>query len=249
MAKSRIFQYGSLQENVAIQLDKKASHHLSRVLRIKLDDEIILFNGEGGEYLARIVELTKKYVAAEPIRFIDCNRESPLKIHLGQCIAKGNRMDLVIQKATELGVTEITPLYSQYCDVKLNNERLENKLEHWRNIAVSACEQSERTQVPSVHSASALSDWIRDRNETLKFILHPHQASQQNPPYENKPKNIALLIGPEGGFSDCEIEQALQRGFYPLSLGPRILRAETAPLAAISLLQAKYGDFNFFQKT
>jgi 16S rRNA (uracil1498-N3)-methyltransferase len=203
--------------------------------------ELVLFNGEGGEYAAEILAVNKKYVEVAVGSFLVENRESPLRLELAIGVSRGDRMDWVLQKATELGVTKITPLITERTEVKLNAERTDKKLEHWRHIIISACEQSQRNLLPSLVQPMHFSEWVGGCDAALKFVLH-HRDSQGFPQAET-PQSVALLIGPEGGLDDCEIEQALAQKFLPLTLGPRVLRTETAPVAAISLVQYLWGDF------
>jgi len=241
MARSRIFQPSELTLNQEVILDPKASHHLANVLRVKPKDQLILFNGQGGEYLAEISQVKKKQVTAKMIQFFEVDRESPISIHLAQGISKGDRMDYAIQKSVELGVTEITPVFSEHCDVKRKTQSNEKKLMHWQNIMLSACEQSGRTQVTTIHAPQLFSDWLLNRPEDQKLILHPGDTKSTS--VEKGNQSFALAIGPEGGFSQAEVESAQENNFQCLTLGPRILRTETAPAAAITVLQYTCGDF------
>ena len=240
MRISRLFIETTLSPNALISLDEKASHYLNKVLRLKANAPLIVFNGNGNQYNATIEAIEKKTVT---IRTKDCdniNNESPLSIHLGIAISKGDRMDWVMQKATELGVTAITPLTSERTEVKLKGERLEKKLQHWRQIAISACEQCGRNRIPTINALSIADDWINTVAAEQKLVLH-HRTEQAIDATLNIASS-ALLIGPEGGLSEREINAAEQQGFEALRLGPRVLRTETAPLAAITLLQHSWGD-------
>ena len=240
MRISRLFIETTLSPNALISLDEKASHYLNKVLRLKANAPLIVFNGNGNQYNATIEAIEKKTVT---IRTKDCdniNNESPLSIHLGIAISKGDRMDWVMQKATELGVTAITPLTSERTEVKLKGERLEKKLQHWRQIAISACEQCGRNRIPTINTLSIADDWINTVAAERKLVLH-HRTEQAIDTTLNIASS-ALLIGPEGGLSEREINAAEQQGFEALRLGPRVLRTETAPLAAITLLQHSWGD-------
>ena len=166
--------------------------------------------------------------------------ESPLAIHLGQGLSRGERMDWAIQKATELGVSEITPIMSERCEVRLKDERAEKRLSHWRQVAISACEQCGRSRVPVIHPPVLLSDWIKTTEADLKLVLHPVSEPLAS---HAKPGRLAFLIGPEGGLTDNEIEQAQASGFQPARLGPRVLRTETAPVVALAVAQQLWGDF------
>lgn len=237
----RIYTPQSLIANTTLPLDSEAAHHVARVLRMQSGDELILFNGEGGEYRATITSADKKSVQVQ-LRECEANeRESSLAIHLGIAISKGERMDWVIQKATELGVTQITPLQTERVEVRLNNEREEKKLSHWQAVAISACEQCQRNRIPTIHSPQLLSAWLDSVEAEAKFVLH-HRSEVALDTYAEKPKSVALLIGPEGGLSDLEITLAEKKNFAPLRLGPRVMRTETAPIAALSILQFMWGD-------
>ncbi|NIC05481.1 16S rRNA (uracil(1498)-N(3))-methyltransferase [Billgrantia bachuensis] len=223
-----------------VVLPEGPARHVARVLRLGEGAPVRLFDGAGHEARAVIVEASRKRVVAR-IDAIEAGRgESPLAVHLGQAISKGDRMDYAIQKAVELGVAAITPLYTEHGDVRLKGEREAKKLAHWQAVAASACEQCGRAVVPPVHSPLPLAEWLSQRSEALRLVLHPGTAGALE--QGDKPATAALLIGPEGGLSDSEVAAARQAGFAPLSLGLRILRTETAPVVALSLLQYRFGD-------
>lgn len=224
-----------------MQLSEEASHHLARVLRAAVNDEIILFNGEGGEYDAVIQSITKKAVIVNIRKFISRDVESPLKIILAQGIARGEKMDFVMQKAVEMGVSEIIPVITERCSVRLEKEREQKRLQHWQTVVVSACEQSGRNRVPVVYAPQTLSTWLDQCQADVKFVLSPHVKNKLN--VKNKPESAAVLIGPEGGLSNQEVEAAIRQGFSALNLGPRVLRTETAALAVLAVLQFKFGDY------
>lgn len=236
----RIYTGQALQAATTFDLEPGPSQHLARVLRMQEGDGLIVFDGRGGEYTANISAIGKKRVSIRTGAHDPREVESPLSIHLGIAVSRGDRMDWVVQKATELGVAEVTPLLTERTEVKLKGERAEKKLEHWRQIAISACEQSGRNRVPNLNGLASLDNWLPTVSADRKMVLH-HRASDSDTAGAS-PSTIALLIGPEGGLSDAEIEQAESRGFASLQLGPRVLRTETAPLAALALLQAKWGD-------
>jgi 16S rRNA (uracil1498-N3)-methyltransferase len=239
----RIYSPQPLTPNTTIALDAEAAHHVARVLRMQASDELILFNGKGGEYLSTIVSADKKAVHVALGACDTREGESPLAIHLGIAISKGERMDWVIQKATELGVTQITPLQTERVEVRLSGEREEKKSAHWQAIAISACEQCARNRVPVINSPLPLTTWLGHVAADAKFVLH-HRSAIALEAIAPPPQSIALLIGPEGGLSDMEITLAEKKNFAPLRLGPRVLRTETAPLAALSVLQFLWGDLN-----
>ncbi|MCC5884580.1 MAG: 16S rRNA (uracil(1498)-N(3))-methyltransferase [Halomonas sp.] len=223
-----------------VVLPEGPAHHLARVLRLGEGAPVRLFDGAGREAQARLVEAGRKRVVARIESVETGHRESPLTVHLGQAISKGDRMDYAIQKAVELGVAAITPLYTEHGDVRLKGEREAKKLAHWQAVAISACEQCGRAVVPTVLSPRALSEWLGERSEALRLVLHPGTGGALE--HSDAPTTAALLIGPEGGLADAEVESAKAAGFAPLSLGPRILRTETAPVVALTLLQYRFGD-------
>lgn len=237
----RIYHSTSLQINTTVELDEQAAAHVGRVLRMQADDPIILFNGQGGQYDAQIVSVGKKHVQAKITGFSDSSSESPLSLHLGQGISRGDKMDYTIQKAVELGVTQITPLFTERCGVKLSGERLAKKHQQWQKIAISACEQCGRNTIPTIHEPINLSDWLQQSSEELKITLFP-KATDTIKTLVAPEKGVRLIIGPEGGLSDQEIEQTLAEGFQGIQLGPRILRTETAGLCVVSALQLQFGD-------
>jgi 16S rRNA (uracil1498-N3)-methyltransferase len=237
----RIFTAQPLIAGSSIQLEQGAARHLSSALRMSVGQSIILFDGHGGEYSAALTEVKKSKVWVAVNEFSDKDLESPLKIQLAIGISRGERMDWIVQKATELGATEITPLFTERCEVKLSGERLEKKTRHWQQIAISACEQCQRNIVPIVNSAAMIDQYLADPVIGLKLVLH-HRTEKRLTEMTNSNNNIALLVGPEGGLSDREIESANKHNFAALALGPRVLRTETAPLAAISIIQSLWGD-------
>ena len=225
-----------------ITLEESAAIHIGRVLRMKAGDSVILFNGEGGSWQCQLTESGKKSVQAKTFEFFPDNNESPLTIEIGQGLSRGERMDYAIQKATELGVTVITPLFTERCEVKLNEERIEKRMNHWQQVAISACEQCGRNKPPQINKPVQLKQWLDDRSTTLNLVLH-HRTEQALSGFK-KPDSVSLLIGPEGGLSADEIAMAEGNGCRPLALGPRVLRTETAPVAALALMQYLWGDLS-----
>lgn len=240
MRISRVYTSSPLQTGQVIKLDDKASHYLGKVLRLPLHAELILFNGDGKQYPAAITAIEKKSISVLITDELDVDNESPLHIHLGIAMSKGDRMDWIVQKATELGAAEITPLTSERCEVKIKGDRLEKKLQHWRQIAISSCEQCGRNQLLRINTLQGIESWSETVNAERKFILH-HRSAQTLSSHDEV-RSVALLIGPEGGLSAREIAESQTKGFDPLRLGPRVLRTETAPLAAITALQYVWGD-------
>jgi 16S rRNA (uracil1498-N3)-methyltransferase len=203
-------------------------------------DSIRLFDGAGHEHHAELIALSKRAIRVRIGAVIDNRCESAFRIELGQVMSRGERMDYVVQKATELGVSRIVPLFSERCEVKLNPERQAKRVDHWQQVAISACEQSGRSRVPEIAMPQPLNRWLEQCDSALKLVLHPDAATPLS--QRAAPPSAALLIGPEGGLSDSEIEQARTAGFESLRLGPRVLRTETAPVAALSVLQYLWGD-------
>ena len=237
----RIFTEQALVEGAVVALEEGPSRHIGKVLRMQVGRALILFNGKGGEYQASISQVGKKVIEVEIREFSIASKQSPLNIELAIGLSKGDRFDLVLQKATELGVSKIVPLLSQRSEVKLNPERLAKKLASWRQIIVGACEQCQLNIVPTLCEPLKLDQWLRRCDSDLKLVLHHRSdGSLADMPV---PKSLSLLIGPEGGLNNEEIECAQSNDFKALTLGPRVLRTETAPLAAISLAQYLWGDF------
>ena len=236
----RIFTAQPLQANSTVALEAGPSQHLARALRMKQGDALVLFNGGGGQYPATISALERKCVVVTTADFDPVECESGLRLQLGIALSRGERMDWIVQKATELGVNSIAPLVSERTAVKLEGEREHKKLRHWQQIASSACEQCGRNRLPEILAPQALARWLPAVAADLKLVLEP--TAGNNARGTAKPASVALLVGPEGGLSAAEIDAARQAGFSALQLGPRVLRTETAPLAAIAVLQARWGD-------
>lgn len=241
MRNPRIYQPTQLKIGQSLPLNDDAFGHVVRVLRLPVNAKITLFNGDGNNYGATLTEISKKSATVLIESQQANNVESPLNIHLGQGISRGDKMDYTLQKSVELGVNTITPIFTERCGVKLNKERLAKKLEQWQKIVNSACEQCGRSVVPVVEQPITLNEWLNQETSALKLNLHPKaQHSIMSLPIENQ--EVRLLIGPEGGLSDNEILLAGEAEFIDVLLGPRILRTETAALTAITSLQCRYGD-------
>lgn len=223
-----------------LELPEATSHYLSRVLRLTVGTSVQLFDGSGHEFIAELTQISKKTVQVQLTEQVTGLAESRLKVHLGQGLSRGERMDWAIQKATELGVTEITPLFTERCEVRLNAERAEKRIAHWQQIAISACEQCGRSTVPVIHPPQSLASWLEITEADLKLVLHPvaEPLTEHTPPQQ-----LAFLIGPEGGLTETEVAQAMAANFAPARLGPRVLRTETAPIVALSVAQQLWGDF------
>lgn len=222
------------------ELPEAQAHYIGRVLRHAAGDAVQLFDGSGQEFLGELVEVGKKNVRVELRESFAGLAESPLRLHLGQGLSRGERMDWAIQKATELGAARITPIVSERCEVRLKDERADKRTAHWRQIAISACEQCGRSVLPQIDAPVSLAEWLQATEADLKLVLHPVAEPLAS---HARPGSLAFLIGPEGGLSDAEVEQARAAGFHAARLGPRVLRTETAPVVALSVAQQMWGDF------
>ncbi len=240
MRVPRIYCAEAESPQSTLTLDETASRHLCQVLRLSNDHPLTLFNGRGGAFAARIIRADRKRAEVALGEATGESLESPLPIHLGIALSKGDRFDWVLQKATELGVSHITPLHTQRVDVRLNRERAQKKYRHWQQVLISACEQSGRNTLPTLAELTQLEPWLTQVEAEGKWVLCPDKAKPLA--MASKPASVALLIGPEGGLEDAEIQCAQSAGFNALQLGPRVLRTETAPLAAIAILQHHWGD-------
>jgi 16S rRNA (uracil1498-N3)-methyltransferase len=240
MRSTRLFVDCPIKTAQLLDLNEQASHHLARVLRCKAGEQLVLFNGQGGEYPAEIIAVGKKLVRVQVSDFHPVNRESTLHIQLGLAISRGERMDWAIQKATELGVTTITPLLAQRVQGQRKPQQLQKKHDHWQAVVIAACEQSGRTAIPALSPALELAAWLSDRQADCKLVMEPSMAATTLP--LEQISSVMLMVGCEGGWTSEELSLASQHNFQGLKLGPRILRTETAPLAAISLCQSRWGD-------
>ena len=238
----RIYHPESLEYQMQCQLSEDAANHVGRVLRMVEGEQLELFDGSNHIYPAIITESNKKSVKVNILGRELSDKESNLKIHLGQVISRGERMEFTIQKSVELGVNVITPLWSERCGVKLDGERMDKKIQQWQKIVIAACEQCGRNVVPEIRPLMKLQDWCAEDDGAIKLNLHPRaQHSIKTLPMIPK-DGVRLLIGSEGGLSEQEIVQTQQKGFTEILLGKRVLRTETASLAAISALQICFGD-------
>lgn len=241
MRVSRLYVNLPLVPNGQVELDDDGGHYVRTVLRLKKDDSIILFNGKGGEYVGVLSEVSRKSVLVAIKSRSDRSVESPLYIVLGLGISRGDRMDWSVQKAVELGVTQITPIITERCVVQFKGDKKFQRLQHWQKIVQHAAEQSGRTVLPELTEIAALQNWV-SHQQGLKICLDPNtdlSMAQLQP----EGMKITLLTGPEGGFSDQERSVAKAAGFIPIRLGGRILRTETAAIAALSAVQMLWGDF------
>ena len=239
----RIFVPISLQPGRDIDLPTQAGEHVARVLRLDRGHPLRLFDGSGAEYTGEIASLAKRAVTARVLARVEsADRESPLRITLGQGIARGEKMDWILQKATELGVTRIVPLITDRTEVKLDADRAERRLAHWEAVLASACEQCGRNRLPRIDEPAKLAQWAAalDDDAGLRLSLDPEGDTTLRNLVPGT--QMTLVVGPEGGLSEHDLATLAQAGFRGLRLGPRILRTETAGLAALAALQALRGD-------
>jgi 16S rRNA (uracil1498-N3)-methyltransferase len=240
-AGTRLYCDTSLSPGAEIVLPEAAARHAVTVLRLQTGDTLRLFNGTGGEYAASLVAANKREARARLTEFHAAECESPLQITLALGISAGERMDYSLQKATELGVTAIQPLATERSVVRLAGERADKRLQHWQHVVIAACEQCGRNRVPAVAPVQKLFSYLAtvDRNKRLLMLSPDGPTPLKQVPFAS---DAVLLIGAEGGLAPAECEAAEASGFQPVSLGPRILRTETAPVAALAVLQALWGD-------
>jgi 16S rRNA (uracil1498-N3)-methyltransferase len=237
----RIFCHEPINANSHMALDTNAARHVGRVLRMGSGDELVLFDGIGGEYPARIVAADKREIQVECGERIDVECESPLEITLAQGISKGERMDYTIQKAVELGVTHIVPINTERSVVNLRGERLDKRIDHWRGVIISACEQCGRNTLPQLLPMMNLSEWLLQPVKGAGLLLD-HRATMGINTLQLTEAACTLLIGPEGGLSEVERAAAQREGYRGMRLGPRVLRTETAALTALAAIQSRWGD-------
>ena len=241
--KTRLFVSAELINDAELILEGDRARYLGRVLRLRVGDDVTIFNGQGAEWSASISGMTKNTATLLVGESHEVATESPLKIHLVQGISRGERMDFVVQKATELGVKRITPVLTEYGVVKLDGERAIKRRDHWQGVAASACEQSGRTRLPLIDTPLPLKDWFGSKPDEVgtQLILAPG-ANTSLASLPEPVTKICVLVGPEGGFSQAEYEDAELSGFKSVALGPRVLRTETAAAAALAVLQSLWGD-------
>jgi 16S rRNA (uracil1498-N3)-methyltransferase len=242
----RIYQSKALSSGQIFDLDAQATVHLTKVLRLRVGDELVVFNGEGGEFEATVSTIERRAASIELGKAIDREVESPLELVLVQGVSRGERMDYTVQKAVELGVTQIVPVNTERTVVNLKGDRLVRRQQHWQAVVNGACEQSGRNIVPEVKPIVPLQQWLDEPNSDsasgLKLVLH-HRAETSLADCPRPEGRVIVLIGPEGGLSLPEITAAESSGYLPLRLGPRVLRTETAAVAALAILQWLWGDF------
>lgn len=244
--QTRMYFPGALEPGRACALAPAQAHHAARVLRLAAGDAVTLFNGDGSEYAAVIERVARGAVAAKILDRRAVDRESALEVTLGQALSGGVRMDYTVQKAVELGVAAIHPLAADRSVVRLSAERAQRRVSHWQSVAIAACEQCGRNRVPPVAPVAALGSWIAQRaargDNALQLLLSPGAATRLRD-LPRPAAAVTLLAGPEGGCTPAEEAAAQRSGFTPVQLGPRVLRTETAAVAALAAMQALWGDF------
>ena len=243
MTEKRLYTGETIAVGKRLTLAEDRARYIGRVLRLRPDEMLTLFDGSGNEFQAIILSISRNAVELEVLRLLDADTESPLSIHLAQGISRGERMDFVIQKATELGVQRITPVMTEYGVVKLDARRALKKRAHWNGVAISACEQCGRCRLPAIDEPVPLRNWMGEHlhADDTRLVMKPGAGgSLHDLATDDRP--VTVLIGPEGGFSQAEYELADAAGFQPVGFGPRILRTETATVAILAALQALHGD-------
>ena len=234
----RFFIEADLNVNTTVELTETVFHHWVKVLRAQVGEKATLFNGQGGEYQVELTEANKKTGSVLVQEFNPTNRAPNFNALLGQVMSKGDRMDYAIQKAVELGVSEIQLLTSERCEMRLKYDRDQKKLDHWQGVAIAACEQCGMNIVPKILAPLPLAQWLNSTLPETKLVLAPNKDEVDV--LNDASSNIALLIGPEGGLSEAEIQSANQHGFINWCIGGRVLRTETAPVVALSILNYKF---------
>ncbi|WP_421717365.1 16S rRNA (uracil(1498)-N(3))-methyltransferase [Algiphilus sp.] len=239
---ARIYLAEAHRVGDTVALEDAAFRHVARVLRMRVGDQLTVFNGKGSEFTARITQIERHaaYITLEAQR--EGNTESPLHSTLLQAVGKGERMDWALQKATELGISAIQPVLTARCNVKLDTERWAKKQAHWQGVLIAACEQSGRLRIPDLHPVARLDAVLNLCEAALRLVLAPQSGSA---PIDavSAIDSVALLVGPEGGLNEQEIQRAEAAGFRSWQIGPRTLRTETAPMVALALLQQRFGDY------
>ncbi len=241
MRISRFYVDTPLITDHVIELPPDVAHYMANVLRLRVGQPLVLFNGDGNDYPSEIVDIHKRKASVIVNSQIQISHESPLYTHLGQGVSKGDRMDYALQKSVELGVSEITPIITENCNVKLDQSRWLKKHAAWHKLLISACEQSQRNVVPKLNMPITLAQWLGETTDLDKIILSP-EASRYAAALSKPQKGFRLLIGPEGGLSEKEVYTASELGYIAINMGPRILRTETAAVSCLAILQSLFGD-------
>jgi len=241
---NRFYHSKSININETIIMDDFAAHHALKVMRLKTNDQLILFNGDGSDFTGQVIRISKRQVEVSIKSKKNIKNESNLKVILLQALTSSEKMDLIIQKTTELGISEIQPIICERSIVKIKNEKIEKKLSHWRQVSIAACEQCGRAKIPTIHKPENIIKYLEktESKKDTKIILSPEATKSLNNFIPNMKQDIKVLIGPEGDFTKQELDFSIQKGFSPIKIGPRILRTETASMCILSILQYKYGD-------
>lgn len=236
----RLYSDQTLEPGSPARLEGRSAHYLGRVLRVAAGDNVVLFNGDGQDYACTVAQMRKDAVALDVRSRLPAKPESPLRITVVQAVSRGERMDLTLQKCTELGAAAFQPVWSERVEVRLKGEKLERRLQHWRGVVVAACEQSGRAVVPDVLAPVALDAWAARPDAEARVLLWP--GADTSLAAAECPGAVSLVVGPEGGFSDAERARLESAGVRTVRLGPRVLRTETAAPAAVAILQSLWGD-------
>jgi len=240
MRVSRIFTDNPLAAGAQVEFDARTTRYVTQVLRLREGQRVTLFNGTGSDWAAELRACRRTHCVAQVIEPLNTEPPPSRPLHLGIGISRGERMDFAIQKSVELGVTAITPLVTEHGVVQLDASREQKRLAHWHGVIVAACEQSGRCRLADLNPVTPITSWL---NDCRGGLLLYHRANTNLAQLEPAPDSLNLLIGPEGGLSQQERELAVAREFIPVRLGPRVLRTETAPIAALAIVQARWGDF------
>ena len=242
MRLHRIHTELELEPDREIVLDGDRAHYLGRVLRVAAGQGLVLFNGDGCDYTAEVLAVERAAVRAAVRSRLPARRESPLAVTVVQAVSRGERMDQTLQKCTELGVAAFRPLLSERVEVRLDGARLARRMAHWRSVVIAACEQSGRARVPALAEPCGLDDWLARPapDAAARLVLDPE--AERRRAGVSRARAFELAVGPEGGFSEEELDRLAARGVAAVALGPRVLRTETAAPAAVAVLQALHGD-------
>jgi len=242
MKRIRLYYPAEYQLDASIELTGDAFHHGVKVMRCRVGDRLELFNGAGFVAFAELIDIQKRSAMVVIRELSEVSRESPLNTILVQAVSKGERMDWVLQKSVEIGVTTIQPVISERCNVHLDPERWQKRMLHWQRVIVSACEQCGRNHLPSLKPVINLPTWVQENSLDQIFILHPKIGARMQTLKVKQSKQLGFIIGPEGGFSDEEVELCISSGVKGINLGPRVLRTETAGIAVLAIAQSLWGD-------
>lgn len=241
MRKTRVYVETNLTAGVSVTIGDDSFHHLSHVLKHREGDTIYAFDGNGGYFESTIISKSKRSITLQPEIFVKDNRESGLRLTLAQGVSRGQKMDFTIQKAVELGVYIFVPIMTDRSNVRLDSERSDKRLNHWQKIIISACEQCGRNVLPTILEPVKLEEWVSVDTNSMRLVLEPESGSSFSD-LKHEDADISLICGPEGGLSDNELDICTKSGYLAVSLGPRILRTETAAISALAILQSRWGD-------